>query len=191
MTAHYVGHQSLPPAAHAHVALANAFPRVSRSPTPQSAAAEHLPHELRLRVVELRARRARSSSATSAWSSSSTGAQDRLLKANGWLTQGLSAETLQMLYGPGGADLGLSGWQPPVLDDPHPREALERASQRIREAFCDYQRLADERRGRSPCPGGRGRHRLALGHGDLGPLLAALRADKGYCPLLGAFSPGR
>jgi len=115
MTAHYVGHQSLPPAAHAHVALANAFPRVSRSPTPQSAAAEHLPHELRLRVVELRARRARSSSATSAWSSSSTGAQDRLLKANGWLTQGLSAETLQMLYGPGGADLGLSGWQPPVI----------------------------------------------------------------------------
>ena len=64
MTAHYVGHQSLPPAAHAHVALANAFPRVSRSPTPQSAAAEHLPHELRLRVVELRVRRARSSSAT-------------------------------------------------------------------------------------------------------------------------------
>jgi hypothetical protein len=73
-------------------------------------------------------------------------AQDRLLQANGWLTEGLSAETLQMLYGPGGADLGLSGWQPPVLDNPHPREALERVSQRIREAFYDYQRIADERR---------------------------------------------
>ena len=51
-----------------------------------------------------------------------------------------------MLYGPGGGDLGLSSRQPPVLDDPHPREALERASQRIREAFYDYQRVADERR---------------------------------------------
>jgi hypothetical protein len=73
-------------------------------------------------------------------------AQDRLLKANGWLTEGLSADALQEIYGPGGADFGLSGFQPPVLDDPHPREALERASQRIRAAFYDYQRLADERR---------------------------------------------
>lgn len=73
-------------------------------------------------------------------------AQDRLLKANDSLTAGLSAEALQAIYGPGGADLGLSGRKPPVLDDPHPREALERVSQRIREAFYDSQRLADERR---------------------------------------------
>lgn len=73
-------------------------------------------------------------------------AQDRLLKANGWLTEGLSAEALREVYGPGGPDLGLSGFQPRVLDDPHPWEALERASQRIREAFYDYERLADERR---------------------------------------------
>jgi hypothetical protein len=73
-------------------------------------------------------------------------AQDRLLEANGGLTAGLSAEALQRVYGPAGPDLGLSGRLPPVLDDPHPREALERASKRIREAFYEYQRLADERR---------------------------------------------
>ena len=62
-------------------------------------------------------------------------AQDRLLKANGWLTEGLSAEALQEIYGPGGPGLGLSGFQPRVLEDPHPREA-----------FYDYRRVADERR---------------------------------------------
>ena len=62
-------------------------------------------------------------------------AQDRLLKANGWLTEGLSAEALQEIYGPGGPGLGLSGFQPRVLEDPHPREA-----------FYEYQRVADERR---------------------------------------------
>ena len=72
--------------------------------------------------------------------------QDRLLKANGWLTEGLSAEALQEIYGPGGPGLGLSGFQPRVLEDPHPREALERVGRRIREAFYEYQCVADERR---------------------------------------------
>jgi hypothetical protein len=62
-------------------------------------------------------------------------AQDRLLKANGWLTEGLSAEALQEIYGPGGPGVGLSGFQPRVLEDPHPREA-----------FYVDQRVADERR---------------------------------------------
>jgi hypothetical protein len=61
--------------------------------------------------------------------------QDRLLKANGWLTEGLSAEALQEIYGPGGPGLGLSGCRPRVLEDPHPREA-----------FYEYQCVADERR---------------------------------------------
>lgn len=62
-------------------------------------------------------------------------AQDRLLEANGWLTEGLSAEALQEFFGPRGPGLGLSGFQPRVLEDPHPREA-----------FYDYRRVADGRR---------------------------------------------
>ena len=73
-------------------------------------------------------------------------AQDRLLNTCASLTAGLSPEALREIYGPSGADLGLSGRKPPTLDDPHPHEALERASQHIREAFDDDQRLADERR---------------------------------------------
>jgi hypothetical protein len=73
-------------------------------------------------------------------------AQERLLEANGWLTEGLSAEALQEFFGPGGPGLGLSGFQPRVLEDPHPREALERVGRRIREAFYEYWCVADERR---------------------------------------------
>jgi hypothetical protein len=71
--------------------------------------------------------------------------QDRLLKVNGWLSEGL-AEALHEFYGPGGPGLGLSGFQPRVLEDPRPREALERVGRRIRDAFYEYQRVADERR---------------------------------------------
>lgn len=71
---------------------------------------------------------------------------ERLGEANDQLTAGLSAESLQAIYGPGGPDLGLSGRRPPVLDDDETIAALERVAQEIRSAFSAHQHRADERR---------------------------------------------
>lgn len=73
-------------------------------------------------------------------------AHQRLLDANGRLTSGLSAEALLGVYGPGGADLGLSGERPEVLLDDSPIAALEQVAQDIRVAHNDYQQVAEQRR---------------------------------------------
>lgn len=73
-------------------------------------------------------------------------AHQRLLDANGRLTSGLSAQALLGVYGPGGADLGLSGERPKVLRDDSPIAALEQVAQDIRVAHNDYQQVAEQRR---------------------------------------------
>lgn len=72
--------------------------------------------------------------------------QSRLLAALARLSPGLSAQALQTIYGPGAADLGLSGGRPPVLDDPSPTTALEEIADEIRRAFTAHQHREEDRR---------------------------------------------
>jgi hypothetical protein len=71
-------------------------------------------------------------------------AQSRFLQALERLSPGLSAQALQGLYGPGGADLG-AGARPAVLEDPSPTTALEEVADRLRRAHVEYAHRAEER----------------------------------------------
>jgi hypothetical protein len=70
-------------------------------------------------------------------------AQRRLLAANDRLTV---AMPFGAVLGLGGADLGVAGRRPPVLDAESPVEALGEVAQRIRRALGDYQHVAEQRR---------------------------------------------
>ncbi len=73
-------------------------------------------------------------------------AQSRFLQALERLSPGLSAQALQGLYGPGGADLGAgAGARPAVLEDPSPTTALEEVADRLRRAHVEYAHRAEER----------------------------------------------
>lgn len=73
-------------------------------------------------------------------------AQSRFLQALERLSPGLSAQALQGLYGPGGADLGAgAGARPAVLEDPSPTTALEEVADRLRRAHVDYAHRAEDR----------------------------------------------
>jgi hypothetical protein len=70
-------------------------------------------------------------------------AQRRLLAANDRLTV---AMPFGAVLGLGGADRGVAGRRPPVLDAESPVAALGEVAQRIRRAFVDYQHAAEQRR---------------------------------------------
>jgi hypothetical protein len=70
-------------------------------------------------------------------------AQRRLLAANERLTV---AMPVGAVLGLGGADLGVAGRRPPVLDAESPVAALGEVAQRIRRALVDYQHAAEQRR---------------------------------------------
>jgi hypothetical protein len=70
-------------------------------------------------------------------------AQRRLLAANERLTVAMAVGAV---LGLGGADRGVAGRRPPVLDAESPVAALGEVAQRIRRAFVDYQDAAEQRR---------------------------------------------
>jgi hypothetical protein len=74
-------------------------------------------------------------------------AQGRLLAANERLAVAMPVGAVpSALLGLGGADLGVAGRRPPVLDAESPVAALDDVAQRIRRALADYQHAAEQRR---------------------------------------------
>jgi hypothetical protein len=75
-------------------------------------------------------------------------AQRRLLAANERLTVAMPVGAMPVgaVLGLGGADRGVAGRRPPVLDAESLVAALGEVAQRIRGAFVDYQHAAEQRR---------------------------------------------